>query len=53
MEYGIVRNNIYRVGLSKVTGPGTPTPDLKAPDHLYLRIFVREWNLRKQPTIRL
>ena len=53
MEYGIVRNNIYRVGLNRVTGPGTPTSDLKAPDHLYLRIFVREWNLRVQPPIRL
>ena len=53
MEYGIVRNNIYRVGLSKVTGPGTPTPSKDGPEHIYLRIFVREWNLREQPPIRL
>ena len=53
MEYGIVRNNIYRVGVSKVTGPGTPLPSKDGPEHIYLRIFVREWNLRKQPPIRL
>ena len=53
MEYGIVRNNIYRVGLSKVTGVGTPAPNKNEPEHLSLRIFVREWNLREQPTIRL
>ena len=49
----IVRNNIYRVGLSKVTGVGTPAPNKNEPEHLSLRIFVREWNLREQPTIRL
>lgn len=53
MEYGIVRNNIYRVGIETVTGPGTAIPDLQAPDHIYLRIFVRKWNLREQPVIRL
>ncbi len=53
MEYGIVRNNIYRVGVSKVTGPGTPLPSKDGPEHIYLRIFVREWNLRTQPPIRL
>ena len=53
MEYGIVRNNIYRVGVSKVTGPGTPSPSKDGPEHIYLRIFVREWNLRTQPPIRL
>ena len=53
MEYGIVRNNIYRVGVSKVTGPGTPSPSKDGPEHIYLRIFVRQWNLRKQPPIRL
>lgn len=53
MEYGIVRNNIYRVGLSKVTGPGTPSPSKDGPEHIYLRIFVREWNRREQPPIRL
>ena len=53
MEYGIVRNNIYRVGVSKVTGPGTPSPSKDGPEHIYLRIFAREWNLRTQPPIRL
>lgn len=53
MEYGIVRNNIYRVGVEKVTGPGTALPVMNGPDHIYLRIFVRKWNLRVQPAIRL
>lgn len=51
MEYGIVRNNIYRVGVEKFTGPGTPTPSYEAPDHLYLRIFVRPWNRREHSKI--
>lgn len=53
MEYGIVRNNIYRVGVEKFTGPGTALPVMNGPEHLYLRIFVRKWNLRVQPVIRL
>ena len=53
MEYGIVRNNIYRVGVEKFTGPGSPTPTYESPDHVRLRIFVRPWNLRVQPEIRL
>lgn len=53
MEYGIVRNNIYRVGVEKFTGPGTPTPSYEGPEHVRLRIFVRPWNLRVQPEIRL
>lgn len=46
MEFGIVRNNIYRVGVRIFTGPGTPTPDFNGPEHLRLRIFVRKWNKR-------
>ena len=53
MEYGIVRNNIYRVGVETITGPGSATPSLEAPEHAHLRIFVRPWNLREQPVIRL
>ena len=50
MEYGIVRNNIYRIGLS-FTGPGTPTPELTDPLNIKSRIFVRRWNFRPQPEI--
>lgn len=50
MEYGIVRNNIYRIGLS-FTGPGTPTPELTNPLNIKSRIFVRRWNFRPQPEI--
>lgn len=47
MEYAIVRNNIYRVALT-FSGVGNPTPDLRAPDTMMARIFVRKWNVRKE-----
>lgn len=47
MEYVIVRNNIYRVALT-FSGVGNPTADLRAPDTMMARIFVRKWNLRKE-----
>jgi len=50
MEYGIVRNNIYRVGIS-FSGPGNETPDLRNPYNIRARIFVDRWNFRRQPTI--
>lgn len=53
MEYGIVRNNIYRVGVEKFTGPGSPTPKYDGPEHVHLRIFVRPWNKRVHPEILL
>ena len=53
MEYGIVRNNIYRVGVDKFTGPGTPTPSFEGPTRVHLRIFVRPWNRRVHPEILL
>ena len=53
MEYGIVRNNIYRVGVDKFTGPGTPTPTFEGPTRVHLRIFVRPWNKRVHPEILL
>ncbi len=53
MEYAIVRNNIYRVEIDHVTGPGSPLPDYDNVDKLNIHIYVRKWNLRKQPTIRL
>lgn len=51
MEYGIVRNNIYRIGARKFTGPGTPSPVLNSPEHADLRIFVRPWNRRENSEI--
>lgn len=50
MEYGIVRNNIYRVGVS-FSGPGNGVPDLRNPDNIRARIFVDRWNFRPQPAI--
>lgn len=47
MQYAIVRNNIYRVGL-KFTGPGDPTPTMREPETMQARIFVRKWNLREE-----
>lgn len=45
MEYGIVRNHIYRVGVS-FSGPGSPDITIDDPDTVDLIIFVRKWNLR-------
>ena len=50
MEYGIVRNNIYRIGLS-FTGCGAPEPEFTNPLNIQSRIFVRHWNFRPQPEI--
>lgn len=50
MEYAIVRNNIYRVGVT-FSGPGDPTPELREPNHIKSYIFVRKWNFRLQPEI--
>lgn len=51
MEYGVVRNNIYRLGASLFAGPGSPTTVETEPETLKLRIFVRKWNLRLHPEI--
>ncbi len=53
MKYGIVRNNVYRVEVEYVTGPGTPTPGPPDSGNASIRIYVKEWNKRVQPTIRL
>lgn len=50
MEYGIVRNNIYRVGVG-FTGPGTPQPEMRGPRNIRYRIFVRKWFLREFPPV--
>ena len=54
MEYGIVRNNIYRIGVSKVLGPGSPMPTAdENPEDINLHIYVRKWNLMSVPTINI
>lgn len=53
MEYAIVRNNVYRIEVGYVTGPGTPSPSPDEPANALMRIYVRQWNKRVQPTIRL
>lgn len=54
MEYAIVRNNIYRIGVSKVLGPGSPTPQAKEnPEDVNLHIYVRNWNYMSVPTINI
>lgn len=50
MQYGIVRNNIYRVGVS-FSGPGDDTPVLNGPVNMRPRIFVRKWNVREEDEI--
>lgn len=54
MEYGIVRNNIYRIGVNKVLGPGSPIPvATENPEDVNLHIYVRKWNFMEVPTINL
>lgn len=54
MEYGIVRNNIYRIGVNKVLGPGSPVPvATENPEDVNLHIYVRKWNFMEVPTINL
>lgn len=45
MEYGIVRNHIYRIGVS-ISGPGSPEIDIREPENVKPIIYVRKWNLR-------
>ncbi len=53
MEYGIVRNNIYRIGVRAVSqiGPEVPTPELG--DRIKSTIYVRDWRFRKHEEISL
>ncbi len=50
MEYATVRNNIYRVKVD-FNGPGDPNPEMREPDTMKARIFVRKWNYREESTI--
>lgn len=51
MEYATVRNHIYRFGITTISGPGLPTPDVREPYNIRIRLFVRKWNLKEQSEI--
>ncbi|MCM1452137.1 MAG: Mfa1 family fimbria major subunit [Clostridium sp.] len=50
MEYGIVRNHIYRVALN-FRGIGYDDVTLERPWNVEPEVFVRPWNVRQQPEI--
>lgn len=54
MEFGIVRNNIYRVCV-EFTGIGMPDLplDMETPENIRMFIFVRKWNLITHPVIEI
>lgn len=54
MEFGIVRNNIYRVCV-EFTGIGMPDvpDDMTTPESIRMYIFVRKWNLVEHPKIEI
>lgn len=44
MEYGIVRNNVYVLGVEGVTGPGQPSWKYpRDPEYMKVKIYVRKW----------
>lgn len=49
MEYAIVRNNIYRIGIEKITGIGSEVPSPKS--NANTKIYVRNWRFRGQEEI--
>ena len=51
MEYGIVRNNIYRISIILTTGIGAPVPEPRDPERLKSRIYVRKWREVTHPEI--
>lgn len=51
MEYGIVRNNIYRIGINSLVGPGSNVPDPRGPNVIRSIIYVKKWNLRREDDI--
>lgn len=54
MEFGIVRNNIYRVCV-EFSGIGMPDipEDMVTPETVRMYIYVRKWNLIEHPVIEL
>ena len=51
MEFGIVRNNIYRFKIEAATGPGTPDADPRHPEELKASVYVKKWILVNHPLI--
>lgn len=52
MEYGIVRNNIYRIGVESVTTVGAPAPDPESDEStLHSCLYVRKWRFREENEI--
>ena len=58
MEFGIVRNNIYRFTINAATGPGSPilydpdgTYNPRDPEDLKARIYVKKWVSVEHPII--
>lgn len=53
-RYGIVRNNLYKVTLTKVSGPGTPTipkpggPDDETEGYISADVEILPWVVRNQ-----
>lgn len=50
MEYGIVRNHIYRISFN-FHNVGSPTPDIDEPQNTEAVIFVRSWNVFRHEQI--
>lgn len=50
MEYGIVRNHIYRISFN-FHNVGSPTPDIDEPRSAEAIIFVRPWNIFRHEQI--
>ena len=51
MNFGVVRNNIYRISIDKITEkdpPDTPTPD---PPTITWKIMVKNWDVFEHKTI--
>lgn len=47
MKYGIVRNNIYRVAIRSIAGPGAVTPETTVTnENIEPIIYVKPWNVR-------
>ena len=50
MEFGVVRNNVYRIGFT-FHGPGSPDIVHRLPENIDARVFVRPWAFRRHPVI--
>lgn len=50
MEFGTVRNHIYRMAFSFST-PGSPELDIHNPEQHIAQLYVRRWNFKRLQTI--